>query len=182
MKWFLLPGLCWLCYMAGNSNNVPAGVAPVDRSIRTDGMYNMLDTTLLPSGQPAMEHYTTQGLVVFATDTTLYRDNGVTIDSLPFNCRYYQLYNRKADGEYYIKGDSVFATVATTFVVGARYRSFLAHFRGYIKNRDTITDWKVVPPYPKKVTRRATNAVENKDLFAPQVMYFIPTDAVKCLQ
>jgi hypothetical protein len=54
------------------------------------------------------------------------------------------------------------------------------NYRGYIKNRDTITDWKAIKPYPKDITKNAVSL--NPRLFNPQTLYFVKTDAVKCLQ
>jgi hypothetical protein len=50
----------------------------------------------------------------------------------------------------------------------------------FVKTRDTITEWKVIPPYPKDFTKFVKKI--NKHLFEPHTLYFVKTDAVKCLQ
>lgn len=57
----------------------------------------------------------------------------------------------------------------------------MANFRGIIKNRDTITDWKVVPPYPNGLNKEDLDYYSNKSGLVPKTLYFVKTDAVRCL-
>jgi hypothetical protein len=52
-------------------------------------------------------------------------------------------------GRYYIHNDTIEACVPLTYQSRfPRYKTRLTHFRGILKDTNTITDWKIVPPYP----------------------------------
>jgi hypothetical protein len=187
MKVRMLIFLWWALVYTGCAGHKEAGYlwnpqpSNTDK-IRIDGMYNTLDTTLLSNGKRLSDHNTTIGFIVFKKDQSIFRDNGGNIDSLPFTCEYYKQYNRKARGQYEIKGDSVIAYLPATFIVwGMRFKTYNAWFKGYIRNRDTITGWHVVPPYPKKIGKWSLKLENNQVIFTPHTIYFIKTDAVNCL-
>lgn len=53
---------------------------------------------------------------------------------------------------------------------GQRFQYRLVHYRGILKNRDTIVQWQMVPPYPK------VNMKWNKERFdllcTPKTLHF----------
>lgn len=103
------------------------------------------------------------------------------------NCEFYQKENDRYSkykikySKFTIKNDSIYTYHAILITVAAGQRvPVWCNFRGYVKNKDTITDWKIIPPYPKDFTKSVKKW--NADLFKPHTLYFVKTDAVKCLQ
>lgn len=160
--------------------------------IRFDGFYNVLDTIKITYNCPAKgktgnEIYTSISQVIFYNNN-IYMSPGGTVDNSPFMCEYYKSIikwhkDHKEDlfGNYLIKKDSIYAYLAVTLKTwGMISKTLKCNYRGYIKNKDTIVDWKIIPPYPKGTSKFVLE--NNKDLFKPQTLYFVKTDAVKCLQ
>ncbi|MEO6189062.1 MAG: hypothetical protein ABIO44_00570, partial [Saprospiraceae bacterium] len=54
-----------------------------------------------------------------------------------------------------------------------------ANFKGYIKNRDTIIDWKMVAPFPKKVNLKWNEIFTQNKL--PKTLYFMKNNAIRAL-
>lgn len=128
-------------------------------------------------------------MVVFSKKKKTNSDyHGVTKSNQPFTCEYYEdiVKWRKENkmeylGDFTIKNDSIYAYVPIYLALtGHRFVQINFNYRGYLKNKDTITDWKVIKPYPKDITKVAIRM--NPRLFKPQTLYFVKTDAVKCLQ
>ncbi len=163
--------------------------------IRFNGFYNTLDTTIINRqndiyfGKSRSEIYSSLYLVIFGRNKKIYIDGVGTFGNKPFTCDYYKrirdwnkLHKEEYLGNYTIKNDSIYAYVEVRTVTSARrIKLIYCNYRGYIKNKDTITDWKVVPPYPKKFTKFMFKQTYNQRLFTPQTLYFVKTDAVKCL-
>ncbi len=149
--------------------------------IRFDGIYNTLDTSILLSGKKASEHYTSNCLAVFTKNNQAIRIIGATVDNSFKECAFYKKIKKEQIGEYYVKGDSIYACIPTTFVLpGMRYRLYRAFFRGFIKNKDTIINWQMMPPYPVKLSKFVRE--RNTWLLEPQSLYFIKVEAVHCLE
>lgn len=150
--------------------------------IRYDGMYNVYDTSILNSGYKANEKFTTINEVVFLKNGTIFRNGGNSIDSLIFGNDMWILIGTELKhslGEYLIIGDSIYAyTPFQMSIGGGRFKPFNANFSGYIKNKDTILNWRMVPPYPD-VDPKLNNYFVNDT--TPRTLYFIKNDAVKCL-
>lgn len=158
--------------------------------IRYDGYYNKIVDTLhtFDGLKYSVPRKIANDLVVFNKNKNIFIDaNESTNDSSSFNCMYYQKiafrlkkYNSNYL-KYTIKNDSLYTYNGVLITVGAGQRvPVYCNFRGFIKNRDTITDWKVIPPYPKNITKSVLKW--NADLIEPHSLYFVKTDAVKCLQ
>ncbi len=158
--------------------------------IRYNGYYNkIVDTLYTFDGlKYSVPRKMANELVVFNKNKNIFIDaNESTNDSSSFSCKYYQKivtrlkkYNSNYL-KYTIKNDSLYTYNGVLITVGAGQRvPVYCNFRGYVKNRDTITDWKVIPPYPKDFTKFVKKI--NKNLFEPHTLYFVKTDAVKCLQ
>jgi hypothetical protein len=158
--------------------------------VRYNGYYNkIVDTIVYSNGYKySFPKSVTNDLIVFNKNKNIYVDDATaTKDSLSFNCKYYneihnryKLYSNKFD-TFTIRKDSIYTYFACLITVGAGQRVPInCNFRGFIKNKDTIIDWKIIPPYPKDFTKSVKE--RNKDLFEPHTLYFVKTDAVKCLQ
>lgn len=156
---------------------------PIDSSkIRFDGFYSAIDTTTLPNGNKRSEVYTSQNEVVFCLNKKQYISNGASVSNEALTCDFYRNISSELLGEFTIKGNEIYSYSPLYFVMyGSFSKIHYAHFKGYIKNRDTIVDWKIVPPYPKNIGNWEINHPRNKFQFMPKTLYFVKTDAVKCL-
>jgi hypothetical protein len=187
--------ICFSCGQIKHSKPLSIiGSNSLDTSkIRYDGFYNKLDTTIInyeceAKGKRYNEIYSSIDLIVFNNKKNIYINGGGTIGKEPSTCDYYsgiidwhKNHNQDPFGSYRIKNDSIYAYVPITLKTwGMIPRIVKCNYRGYIKNRDTIVDWKIIPPYPKGTSKFILE--NNKDLFQSQTLYFVKTDAVKCLQ
>ena len=159
--------------------------------VRYDGYYNnIVDTIFYSNGYKYNfpRSSITDRMVVFNKNKNIYIENGATIDSSSFTCKYYKdigiwykTHNDDYLGLYTIKNDSLYAYDLTSIRIRAGgVADVYCNYRGYVKNQDTITDWKIIPPYPKDFTKFVIE--NNKNLLKPHSLYFVKTDAVKCLQ
>lgn len=159
--------------------------------IRFDGYYNnIVDTIFYSNGYKYNfpKSSISDRLVVFNKNKNIYIEGGATIDSSSFTCKYYQdieiwykTHNENYLGRFTIKNDSVYAYALTSIRIRAGgVTDVYCNYKGYIKNRDTITDWGIVPPYSEDFTKFVIE--NNKNLLRPHTLYFVKTDAVKCLQ
>jgi hypothetical protein len=151
-------------------------------NIRLDGFYNTFDTSFsVNCGKRAYERYTTKDIVVFLRDNQVFYNGRMGSYSMPdFQNGYLQREGPKMIGTYRIKGDSLYATIPTQFLLHAqRYEYFSAHYVGFIKNEDTILSWKMVPPYPK--IKLKFNEFFHVDT-TPKMLYFVKYDKVKELE
>ncbi|MEO4004116.1 hypothetical protein [Flavobacterium sp. CAU 1735] len=187
----------------GSAYKVPFPIKPVSfiethksdtSKIRFNGFYNTLDTAIINRqndiyfGKSSHELYSSLYLVIFGRNKKIYIDGVETFGNKPFTCEYYKrirdwnkLHKEEYLGNYTIKNDSIYAHVEVRTVTSAgRIKSIYCNYRGYIKNKDTITDWKVIAPYPKDFTKFVIE--KNQWLFKSKTLYFVKTDAVKCLQ
>jgi hypothetical protein len=139
------------------------------------------------NGKRNSDVYKSIDLMVFGKTNFFYFEYEKIIDNSAQKCFFYEeiykrhkLYNFRYE-RFSIKNDSIYGYVSPLITVGAGQRvPVYCNYRGYVKNRDTITDWKVIPPYPKDFTKFVIE--KNKDLFQPKTLYFVKTDAVKCLK
>ena len=142
--------------------------------LRTDGLYSTYDTSSMPCGERRMEHYKIfSPIYVLNSSKAIYLyqlgDRGVELSSLAYFKNFKHIENNVGTLHTYqavIKA----SLPIQLYVWGMRLKTFTAHFEGTIKNRDTILDWKMVPPYPK-----APGKFNNdfKDLLRPKLLYFI---------
>ena len=166
-----------------NIGQLALEISAIDTNkIRFDGIYNVYDTSLLYSGEKANEAYVTINDVVFTKNGFVHRGSGVTTDSIHFTKESWLRSCLKFNylwGNYITVGDSIYAyTQLEMFIRGGRLKPFYANFSGYIKNRDTILNWRMVRPYPKVNPEWNQNFINDT---TPRMLYFIKNDAVKCL-
>src|SRR5690606_5985067 len=127
------------------------------------------------------EHYVTyHSLVFLRNNRTFYFSRAGTRDNRPFKKDFYNNSMLKESGTYKIIEDSIHATISTMFfAAGNRLIYLKANYIGYMKNRDTILGWKMIPPYPKIKLR--FNEFFPEDTTA-KMLYFIKNDAVGALE
>lgn len=154
---------------------------PKQIAIRTDGLYSTYDTSSSRCGK-AHDIYKVVHEIVFLNDSDIFYNSRMVSYSLPnYYYRFYELSAALRIGKYKIVGDSVFANIPTQFYKRGNIIKYAnANYSGYIKNRDTIVGWRIVPPYPD------INMKFNDDVFpsdtTPKMIYFVKHDGVKDLQ
>ncbi len=164
---------------------------PLDTTkVKYNGYYNLIaDTITFTNGYKyTFPRHITDGLTVFNQNKNVYICGGATLDNSALSCEFYQsivnwskMHNEDYLGKYTIKNDSIYAYALAHIVITAgRVADVYCNYRGFVKNRDTITDWKVIPPYSKDFTKFVIE--NNQSLLNPHTLYFVKTDAVKCLE
>lgn len=157
--------------------------AKLDKSkLRFDGYYNPYDTTRgyignAPIGERITDmYYLTNFFSFYKNGLCLakmgsYRD-GAEVNSLCIYNRFTEEQNKGYSewGAYKITDDTLEILCYRHFSKrGDLLKSYLTHYRGILKGRDSIVDFKMMPPYPH------VNAKIN-DNFAyeigPQVLIF----------
>ena len=142
--------------------------------LRSDGLYNTYDTSLMPCGERIDIHYNIYSpLYILNERNAIYLnklgDKGTLISSLSYfkNLKYFQ----DIVGTISMKNTKIEATLPISLHVwGMRLKTFEAHFEGEVKNQDTIINWHMVVPYPKAPKKFNGNF---KDLITPKLLYFI---------
>lgn len=169
---------CW----TGKQVDAPAyygNPAPVDTGkLRFDGYYtNTSDTGYI------LHKYTAVTPVFFTPKNKVHVSHGAHIitDSSLFTCGYYKKLPAADLGVYIIEGNTIsaFAPVAIAMGEGAWYGIYNLHFSGTIVNKDSITNWKAVPPFPKKIKER--DMEYNSHVLQAHDMKFIQADSIRCL-
>lgn len=129
------------------------------------------------------EKYFSLREVVFCKNGKIKIWNGASYNQEALTCDFYKKVSKNQFGSFAISQNVIDAYLPVVVIKrGMVYKTLNAHYQGYIKNRDTIINWKIVPPFPKEVGKWEVMLENNKKLFSPQTLYFVKTDAVKCLQ
>ncbi|SDE20051.1 hypothetical protein [Pedobacter soli] len=146
------------------------------KNVRVDGFYSSSDK------EP---HLTSKNMLVFTPDGRVGAKQGGTTGNEPFSCAFYESFRREYIGTYRVAGDSIFVSMKFLFKKGTilhakfdRYNAFLA---GKITDGNTITGWRVVPPFPNQLKKKDFEFGFNQNWMLPQKVIFIKSDAVKCL-
>jgi hypothetical protein len=140
----------------------------VTKQLRFDGMYN---------GQK----YAIGNFLVFLENDRVYlNSHRLWSDTPSFNEDFFIDFTKFAIGSYTIKGDSIYATIPTSFYIsGMRSKYLPAHYHGYIKSRDSIIGWRMVAPYPK--FNHKLNREFDLDTI-PRNLHFVSYQRVKQLE
>jgi hypothetical protein len=124
--------------------------------------------------------------VFFLKNNLMFFDNTLSLDSSVFFTgeRMYGTDEKHYSnnwGTYKIENNVITAIFYYPYVggnlVGKGYtQRLLTYFQGNIKNRDTITDWHMIPPYPN-ISSKA-NQYEFNSFMTPRELYFkkVPID------
>jgi hypothetical protein len=169
---------CW----TGKQVDAPAyyeNPARVDTGkLRFDGYYTSMSRSDYPQHK-----YTAVNPVFFTPKNRLYVSHGshIITDSTLFTCTYYKQLDPAELGVYIIEGNkiSAFIKMAVAMTEGAWYGIYSLHFSGTIVNKDSITNWKAVPPFPERIKKR--DMEYNIGIFKEHDMKFVQADSIKCL-
>ncbi|MGN7722008.1 hypothetical protein [Chitinophaga sp. 22620] len=170
--------------LTGKQLDAPAyyeAPAPADTNkLRFDGFYSNTSKPGYPRNK-----YSAVNPVFFTPKNRIHVSHGANIvtDSSLFTCRYYQQMNPADLGVYIIEGNkiSAFVPAAVAMGEGAWYGIYNLHFSGTIVSKDSITNWKAVPPFPKRIKKRDMENSQNSGIFAEHDLKFIQADSISCL-
>jgi hypothetical protein len=141
-------------------------------SLRTDGLYTVKDNAIsIYDGKPKPKVYSP--LIFLNKKKVLWTVNVVSYDDSDLKLSSYLDYPNFTDaiGDYVVRNDTIWAKIPITLKGrGAALNAYESYFQGEIKNRDTIINWHMIPPFPK--ANRKWN--DNFDfLIKPNQLYFI---------
>lgn len=164
-----------VCAQPGNNyllhNDTPG---PQAMKLRTDGLYSTSDTSMLQAKTRRCDPYNIYSPIYILNDSNaVYLYGGGDRGTLLSSLSYFQSLKsfKKLAGVIQVNDVKIKARLPIElYVWGMRLKTFTAHFEGTIKNRDTILDWKMVPPYPK-APKKFNN--DFKELLKPKLLYFI---------
>ncbi|GEM54931.1 hypothetical protein B0A58_02810 [Flavobacterium branchiophilum NBRC 15030 = ATCC 35035] len=147
-----------------------------DTLVRKDGFY----TEILEKGHTSVRELFFIGENVVKTNGSSY-DN--EYDRYTFYKNYKEVYkNEILKSKYCIVGKRIFAyanqSIIKDCIIHACSDLIYLNFEGEIKNKDSIVNWHLVPPFPKFNKKEMEL---NKDLFEPKTLIFVKSDAVKKL-
>jgi hypothetical protein len=180
---FIIITLSLISCGAGKQLAAPAwytNPAPVDTGkLRFDGYY-----TNISKPRYSQHEYTAVNPVFFTSKNKIDVSHGSNTDSSVFTCDYYKRIKPASLGRYFIEGNKItaFVPVSVAIAGGSIYPVFNLYFTGTIVNKDLITNWKAVPPFPRKIKKEAIENTQNTGIFVEHDMKFIRADSVKCLQ
>ena len=169
---------------AGKQVDAPAWYtdpARVDTGkLRFDGYYTNISEPNYPQTK-----YTAVNPAFFTSENKISVSHGANIgtDSSVFTCEYYKRIKPASLGKYIIEGNkiSAFVPVSVATAGGTFYPIFNLYFTGTIANKELITNWKAVPPFPAKISKSVIEDPQNTGVFVEHDMKFIRADSVKCL-
>lgn len=145
--------------------------------LRTDGAYSLVDSSTGNCGIKRNLRFEFIGPVLFLPNNYFLNTNMSLLNSEQVVWRFSKFYQREgvlSQGKYYTQNDSVYLNGYFEFWGDGKSGIMRwAHYRGYIKNRDTIEDWKIIPPYPKINMRLNDYLVEQK---TPMTLVFKQVD------
>lgn len=127
---------------------------PKNRTLRYDGIYCKVDSSIGNDGLPLNKRVAHINPILFfensyfASSFASYHSNQDFQMYFKRDC-YRKIKMHTNEGVFYVQNDTVYMSGKFRFYWRGKIPKFyIAHFRGYIKNADTITDWKMIPPYP----------------------------------
>jgi hypothetical protein len=169
---------------AGKQLNAPVwytSLIAVDTAkLHFDGYYTNISRTDYPQ-----DKYPAVNPVFFTSENKIYVSHGSYPDSTLFTCKFYKEKVAATDlGKYIIEGNKIvaFVPVAVAMGGGAYYATYNLNFSGTIVNRNLITSWKAIPPFPEKIEKSIGEGLLNPGIFEAHDMKFIQADSIKCLQ
>jgi hypothetical protein len=169
---------CLISCGAGKQLPAPAWYqhpSPIDTGLLSfDGYYTIDNDPRYP-----LDRYHALTPVFITDKNNIWISHGAytLTDSSLFTCKYV---NKKDLGKYRTEGNKItaFLPVVVALGEGALYRTFHLHFSGTMVDKEIISDWKAIPPFPKRIKRRDIEF--NNSLFKAHELKFIKT-GINCL-
>ena len=157
--------------------------------LRFDGVYTTYDTTRSPvNGQRYCDRYFLDNFFSFYKNGMVMRSALVFFEpyqAAKYLSNFMQYYNNEENGQLgvfsIINKDTIDIICYDRYRVDNGYiNDFITHFKGIIKNADTIVNLKVVPPYPDvKPAHKLTRERNLKVINQPLMLVFKPFAAKK---
>lgn len=146
--------------------------------LRFDGIYSDYDTVSSPDDHT--QKIIGTEFVAFLKDSHIFYSGEGVSGIYPDFQGFFKTNGPNLTGTYHISNDTLYATISTLFFKrGMRFTFLDANYVGYIKNKDTISAWKMVPPYPK-MNLRLNEHFEN--FTRPRDLHFVKYEQVKELE
>ena len=120
----------------------------------------------------------------FTLKNKVYVSHGSYPDSTLFTCKFYKEQIAAANlGKYILEGNKIVAFVPVVVAMrgGSYYAIYNLNFTGTIVKKDLITNWKAVPPFPKKIEKSINEGLMDPGIFEEHELKFIQADSIKCL-
>lgn len=170
---------CW----TGKQVDAPAwyeNPATVDTGkLRFNGYYTNISRADYPQHK-----YPAVNPVFFTPKNKVYVSHGSYPGNTLFTCKFYKEEIAAADlGKYILEGNKIVAFVPVVVAMGGgSYNAiYYLNFTGTIVNKDLITNWKAIPPFPKKIEKSIKDGLMNPGIFEVHDLKFIQADSIKCL-
>ena len=163
--------------------------------LRTDGLYSVYDTTPTVTGAKPMGYLKIINPIQVINQDIMNYASGSYISYSPLKLTHYtSLFSRaskhkwfhrlKLERNYYIVDSFLHLCRPYVFTVrGGGQKHYIAHFQGEIKNRDTIINWRMVPPFPTIANSKNGQRYNNgfKTELKPKLLYFIQSEELSKL-
>ncbi len=142
--------------------------------IRSDGLYSLCDASTSTNSEKPVNYYIYSPLVFLNDSVGRWKNYAGYYNDEPLRMDFYTQLGKHFEigvGRYVLSSDTLFAKLPITLYGGGmRQQIYEAYFQGTLKNRDTIVDWHMIPPYPK-ANRRLNDDFDF--LKTPHMLYFI---------
>ena len=150
-------------------------------SLRFDGLYNLYDTSHSSYPDPEKRNFEVyaicEPLIFINNKNVIWESNILYNDYVPLSIQHYNHYLNplfeNTVGNYIFKNDTIIAKTPISLFHphGMVINLCNAYFQGVIKDRDTILNWHMIPPYPK--VSESINANRLNFLKKPHALYFM---------
>lgn len=146
---------CTSVYKVHEINGIDINAIKGDTNfpLRIDGLYSLYDTTMMECGEKVKDHYIIYSPLIFINQNNAIWDNNLGyLDNKALSLNNYEEYPRFENnvGVFKIRNDTIIAKLPINLYGGGmRQLKYEAYFQGVIKNKNTIVDWHIIPPYPK---------------------------------
>jgi hypothetical protein len=138
--------------------------------IRFDGLYSLYETS---AGQKGERYKTYSPLIFLNSQKVKWGIYGGSYNFDDLKLSTYRKYPFSANdvGDYVVHDDTIWAKIPVDlYGRGGLMTTYEVYFQGGLKNRDTIVNWHMIPPYPKVRKMEKENF---KFLLKPNMLYFI---------
>ena len=148
----IIPLILCSCFNEKSFIQADLSSKPKNNILQYDGIYSKVDTNRGNDGV-AFQNSVAYVHPIRFFENRYFASSSGSYDDEDFQKHFkkesYKKNAFKNEGMYYVQSDSIYMTGKFKFYwTGKIPKFYIAHFRGYIKNKDTITDWKMIPPYP----------------------------------
>lgn len=148
--------------------------------LRFDGLYSTYANEGLCGPQHNLPFKALNYFVLLDNKKIYYNARGGACDSPDFLDYSFEHWACKMVGTYTVHNDTMYANIPVIFSHPCRaVKLATTHYKGYVKNADTVVGWRMVPPYPKLKEKYKSYFVEDT---IPKLMYFLKNNSIVTLE